>query len=67
MLLIERLRTSLVLPKIILGATIVLFAFAIAMAYVIFSIAFASGNLGIILSDSAQITDSIKATVIPGE
>ncbi len=65
MLLIERLRTSLVLPKIILCATIVLFAFAIAMAYVIFSMALASGNLGIILQDSAQITDSIKATVIP--
>ncbi len=66
MLLIERLRTSLVLPKIILCATIVLFAFAIAIAYVIFSLAFASGNLGIILSDSAQISDSIKATVTPG-
>ncbi len=66
-MLIERIKTSLVLPKIILGATILLFAFSIALAYVIFSMAFATGNLDVIISNSAIISDSIKATVIPGE
>ena len=66
-LIIERIKTSLILPKIILGATIILFAFSIAMAYVIFSMAFATGNLDVIISSSAQISDSIKAMVNPGE
>ena len=66
-MLIERIKTSLVLPKIILGATILLLVFSIALAYVIFSMAFATGNLDVIISNSAQISDSIKATVIPGE
>ena len=67
MLLIERIKTSLVLPKIILGATILLFAISIAGFYVIVSMAIASGNLGAILESSAQISDSIKTAVTPGE
>jgi len=35
--LMERIKTSLMLPKIIFGATVVLFALAIAMGYVVLS------------------------------
>ena len=42
-MLIERIKTSLILPKIIFGATVVLFAFAISVGYVVISLVLALG------------------------
>lgn len=65
-MLIERIRTSLIIPKIILGTTILLFIFSIAGFYVITNIALGTGNLDGVISESALLSDRIMATVVPG-
>ena len=64
-MLIERIKTSLILPKIIFGATVILFAFAIAMGYVVVSFAL-SGSFSEI-TESIGISDMIRAEVISNE
>jgi hypothetical protein len=60
MSLSDRVRTSLIIPKLIVLATVGLFVLAASMAYVI-----VTAEPSIILEESAKISDSIKATVNP--
>ena len=63
-LLRERISTSLIMPKIILGATIGLFIFAASVGI---ATAMLMGITPVTISESLGISDTITATVIPGE
>jgi hypothetical protein len=57
-MLIERIKTSLILPKIMFAATVFLFLFAGAMAYTL-----AVTEPSVLLEESAGIQDRIDAVI----
>ncbi len=60
----EKIKTSFIKPKLIFYTTVALFTLTISLGYVVLS--FAIAEPGIIIRDTLSISDSIKATVIPG-
>lgn len=58
-MLIERIKTSLWIPKIIFGTTVVLSLFAVSMAY-----AYITMDPSEMIQEAARIQDSITAKVI---
>jgi len=60
-LLIERIKTSLWLPKIIFGITIALTLFAVSMAY-----AYITMEPSEMIQEAAQIQDTLTYKVIRG-
>jgi hypothetical protein len=58
-MLIERIKTSLLLPKIIFGTTIALTLFAVSIAY-----AFMTIEPSEMIQEAARVQDSLTYTVI---